>query len=379
MKVPVLMLSTAPLWLGTARMPRALARAGFDVYLLAPQNSLASKSRYVTTTWFLPDAAMPMEWLMALLGAVDACSPRLLIPGDEMTIRLLFALVLEPMPGFDPALHARLATLVRDSLGDPHFYQTSIDKTLLPAAAEALGVRMPPFVVVGDVREAQMFAGRHGYPVVLKRRFGFAGHGVAIVSDPEELIHQAYALLRPDQLDLGSNAAPRLLVQAFVKGRHLAQALVAERGAALGNFAWERYQSTEDVAGQTSVVRFVDSPETKASAEALSRAFGMSGFLNLQYIVEAETQQAYLLEINRRIVTHMHMGERVGADLALALNRHMNGAVEVHDAVPANAVGSLVTVFPREVRRDPHSRYLRECPVDAPWDDPALFAALIGK
>jgi hypothetical protein len=36
-----------------------------------------------------------------------------------------------------------------------------------------------------------------------------------------------------------------------------------------------------------------------------------------------------------------------------------------------------VVVFPREWLNDPASPRLLEYPIDVPWDDPALFAALL--
>jgi hypothetical protein len=39
--------------------------------------------------------------------------------------------------------------------------------------------------------------------------------------------------------------------------------------------------------------------------------------------------------------------------------------------------GGTVTIFPREWLRDSESRHLTELPVDAPWDDPELFAAML--
>jgi hypothetical protein len=47
MKIKVLLASTATRWLGTARIPSALAKAGFEVSLLTPRNSLAEK-----VAWF---------------------------------------------------------------------------------------------------------------------------------------------------------------------------------------------------------------------------------------------------------------------------------------------------------------------------------------
>ena len=57
----LLLVSTASRWLGTARMPRSLARAGFEVFLLAPRDSLALASRFVTRSVVLRDEATPMN------------------------------------------------------------------------------------------------------------------------------------------------------------------------------------------------------------------------------------------------------------------------------------------------------------------------------
>jgi hypothetical protein len=84
-----------------------------------------------------------------------------------------------------------------------------------------------------------------------------------------------------------------------------------------------------------------------------------------------------LLEINRRIVTFMHLDEYGGVDLAGALYRHLAG-------VPAGAAsdmtvddGGVIASFPREWLRDPDSAWLRDCPADIPWDDPDVFEALV--
>ena len=183
------------------------------------------------------------------------------------------------------------------------------------------------------MEDAIAHAGTLGYPVVLKRRFGFAGQGVAVVSNRDELAAAAKQLLRPDPLDLGGQREPRLLVQAYITGPCQSQALVALRGEPLACFGWERHVATNPVKGQTSVLRFVRSIETRTMSEVLCRGFGIAGFFNVQFVVDARTGIAYLLEINRRVVTHMHLGERVGRDLGRALLRALDG--EPAEAPPA--------------------------------------------
>ena len=220
MSEPLLMVSTASQWLGPSRMARALAKADCEVSLLAPSDSLAAKSRYVAKRYVLAGNAIPMEWLQSLIAAVDDTAPRLLVPCDEMAVRLLFALVLEPPLDLPSATRLPLDALVRTSLGDPEFFQSSIDKILLPPAAEALGIRMPPYALADGIDEAIACAATLGYPLVLKRRFGFAGEGVAVVTDAEDLVRQGESLLSPDQLDLGQRHARQLLVQSFIRGAY---------------------------------------------------------------------------------------------------------------------------------------------------------------
>jgi biotin carboxylase len=262
-------------------------------------------------------------------------------------------------------------------MGDPTHYAASIDKTLLPPVAAELGVPMPPCAIAQGVDDAIAHAATLGYPVVVKQRFGFAGRGVAVVSSRNELVAAVTTLLRPDQLDLGERLPPRLLVQAYIVGAHHSQALVAQRGEPLASFAWERFVATAPVKGQTSVVRFIQSPGTRAHSETLARGLRINGFFNVQFVVEEASGIPYMLEINRRVVTHMHLGERVGRDLPRALMRALEGLPAETPTAVAEDAGDKVAVFPREWLRDRQSRHLIEVPVDVPWDDPALFEAML--
>ncbi|MBU6484340.1 MAG: hypothetical protein KGJ25_01430 [Betaproteobacteria bacterium] len=131
----ILLVSTATQYIGTARMPAALTNAGFEVSLLTPQRSLAAKSRHVRRCSFLPDNASPMQWLAAFVRMVELVSPRLVLPCDDNSVRLLQSLVLSPPAALPAAASLGLASLVRESLGDPEFYATSIDKLRLASSA----------------------------------------------------------------------------------------------------------------------------------------------------------------------------------------------------------------------------------------------------
>jgi predicted ATP-grasp superfamily ATP-dependent carboligase len=374
----VLLVATTLTWLGPARLPKALAAAGFTVALLAPRDALAGKSRFVARNEVLPDGATRQQWVDAFAEAVAKAPPRLVIPCDDMAVELLQSLVLAPPPELPSATALRLATLVRDSLGEPRHYRTSIDKTLLPPAAAALGVRVPRFDVVGSLAAAGTFALAHGYPVVLKRAHGAAGEGVAIVAGSAEL-GPAFARLATatGPLAAGGDGA-RILIQEFVPGRSLSRTSVAWGGRELAGITRERLTRNPPRVGPGSTLRICCEPEARAFSDALARGLGMQGFFTVDYLVHERTGETHMLEINRRIGTGNHLGAAVGVDPCAALHAAIGGEPVVTPGDVPPGFERIIAQFPQEWMRDPASPWLRDFPADVPWDDPDVFEAMLG-
>jgi predicted ATP-grasp superfamily ATP-dependent carboligase len=377
MATPALLISTVPRWIGTARVPERLAKAGFSVSLLTPKNTLAEASRFVGEVRHLPDAATTLQWLSAFSATVDALAPRLVIACDDTAQRLLQTLVLTPPPGMHPTVHLKLASLIHESIGDPEHYRTSIDKTLLAPAAQALGIRVPPFAAVTGPHEAEAFAAAHNFDVVLKRSFGAAGDRVAIVATREAFVEAYGRLSAKADLDL-EGAGMRLLVQAHVRGRIRHHTIAAMRGALLAGVSREKIVAHPEPMGPATVTRYLRVPEMRAVAEKLVKAFGMSGLFAIEFVADERTGENYLLEINRRVTPGTHAAALVGIDLAAAFYAGFHGApVTARTDLDASDEGRTFAHFPQEWLRDADSRYLRDYPVDAPWDDPELFAAML--
>jgi biotin carboxylase len=371
---PILLVITATKWLAAGQMPRALHRAGFEVSVLAPPDSLAERSRYVHRLVHFAAEATPREWAPAFAAAVADISPRLLVPCDDTAVRLLQSFATAPPPGMQPAEYAAPAALARVSLGDPAHFRTSVDKTRLPAAAVALGVRVPPFVVVSRVDEARTFAAACGYPVVLKRGHGAAGEWVAIVSGEDDLV-PTFTRFAATAGGEGQGAV-RILVQAHVAGRIVSQAMVAWEGRVLAGYAREKLV-THPPTGPATVVRCLHAPQIRRFSEQLAIGLGLNGFFGLEYIVDARTDEAYLLEINRRATPATPLGAMIGLDLCAALYAAVNGAPQAarRDLDPGEE--HRIAHFPQEWLRDPNSAYLWRYRVDAPWDDPGVMSAML--
>ena len=378
MSMPVLLVATATQWFGTARIPRSLTRAGFEVSLLAPRDTLAEKSRFIARTRHLPDNATPRQWVDAFSEMVGETSPRLLLPCDDTAFRLLQTLALSPPGGMRPELHLQLATLIGDSLGDPRFYRTSVEKTLLPPAAQALGIRVPPYAIIDTLAAAQSFAATHGYPIVLKRDHSTAGEGVAIVESSERLAAAFERLMRPDSSALTHPETGTVLIQALINGDVHYENTAAWNGRRIGGFAVHRLEYA-DVKGPAAVIRCYRSDEIGDFSSKLVRGFGMTGLFATEYIVERASGEAYLLEINRRMTPGFHVGSRIGVDLCLALRCAMQGVAPTTRVGMDEGEEHLNVHFPQEWLRDPRSHYLRDHPVDVPWDEPELIRAMLAR
>ncbi|HSC98981.1 MAG TPA: hypothetical protein VLI21_08765 [Casimicrobiaceae bacterium] len=372
----VLLVSTATRWIGTARIPAALADAGFKVALLTPPKSLAEQSRHVESVDFLPEDATVAQWAAVFAECVATRAPRVVIPCDDMAFRLLARLARTPPPEMPAAMHSRLSTLIACSLGDPAHYDTSVDKTRFPPAAQALGVSVPAYVVVDTLAEAESYARAHGYPVVVKRAHGFAGGGVAVCADLSEIGRAFEKFREPQALDLGDPRS-RLLIQTHVPGSVRYYLSTAWCGQLIAGYASEKIVANPHPTGPPTVTRHFRSPQLRATAAALAAGFGITGHFFVEFIVPAHSNQALVLEINRRITPGSHRGSLRNVDHWAALYAAIT---ETHSRSRSDfdeGEEGWVAWFPEEWLRDPESRYLREQVVDVPWDEPELIEALV--
>jgi biotin carboxylase len=268
-----------------------------------------------------------------------------------------------------------LAELIARSLGAPAFYRTSVDKTLLSAAAAEMGVRVPPFLVTGELSEAEAFARIHGYPVVMKRGHSTAGNGVEICPDARALAQAFATLRRPDRSGLNDAYNGDLLVQAHIPGRIQYYAGVAWKGSLISGVAVEKIAG--EPKGPSTVSRYFRSDTLRDYSAKLAQGFGMTGIFAPEFSIHERTGEPYLLELNRRMTHGTHRGTAMNVDPGVALFAAMTGASSTTRADLEEGEEHVCVHFPAEWLRDPQSRWLREHPVDVPWDEPELVQAML--
>lgn len=373
---PTVLLVTFGLdYVAPARMPRELQRAGFNVVLLAPRDALCTKTRFVDSLNLMPEEQSLTAWIEALAELARKSDARLLLPGDDPTVQVLMQLTREPLPALRPDVQSQLVALIRRSLGDPAGYLDSVDKGRLLRRARSLGLPVAPGEGVTDADDAVRVAAGIGYPVIVRPATGSGGRGVRVCGDAGEL-RAAMAHL-PDPSALIPPGPHRALVQRVIRGQPINRPALAWNGREVAGFCRLRVRPPPEQPGFGSVSRYAALPDVTALNRRLLQGLGVSGFVGTEFRLDPATGKPYLIEINRRMVPATHTGARVGVDLAAALaavmeSRDWSGPTDM----PAEN-GRTLALFPQEWLRDRASPDLAQRPTDAPWDDPALFRAML--
>jgi hypothetical protein len=164
--------------------------------------------------------------------------------------------------------------------------------------------------------------------------------------------------------------------QAFVMGREATSTIFCWKGAVLAALHFEVLNKMH-AAGHAAVLRLIEHPEMSTATEKMARRLNLSGLYGFDFMLEAQTEDAYLIEINPRTTQVGHLALGTGRDLPAALYAALSG-----DCVPATQMVTekdTIALFPQEWMRDPASEFLRSGYHDVPWEQPALVSDCILK
>jgi len=322
-----------------------------------------------------------IDSLSSLESAIERAKPDMVIPCDDRVVWQLHEL---------HELRPQLRPLIERSLGRASEYDIVARRDRLLETASSLGVRIPEtrkVLSVSDVRD--WFSGG---PVrsVLKIDGTWGGNGVEIV-DTEAQAVEAYARLsRPNLLAAAVkrwliNGDPLALwgwrkqqiapitIQRFIPGRPANAMVACWRGEALASVIVE-VLSSQGSTGAGFVVRVVRNPEITRVANLLAERLGLTGYYGLDFILDAQTGDAHLIEMNPRCTQLGHLAVSEQGDLAGALYSKLANA----PVAPPSRIGSdVVAFFPQAVQAEPQSRYTGEAYLDVPQQHAALVRELL--
>ena len=162
--------------------------------------------------------------------------------------------------------------------------------------------------------------------------------------------------------------------QEFIPGREATSLIACWQGTVLASLHFE-VLSKREAAGPATVLRWIDDPDMKSAAEKLARRLNLSGFHGFDFMLEAQTGKAYLIEINPRATQVGHLALGPDRDLPAALYAAATGQL-VQEA-PQVTEKNTIVLFPHEWLRNPKSPYLQSGFHDVPFEEPELLRACL--
>jgi hypothetical protein len=376
-KHTILIVTTAPSF-SPARLAMAFARTGCSVTAVCLPGHPLGKTRAV-------DRILPYNWLRPLWSirsAIASASPDLLVPSDDLaTLHLHELYRQEERRG---KAGGPICELIEQSLG------TSASFPLVYARAELLrlaleeGIRVPKTEVITGRQDLEKWTGCMGFPTVLKANATSGGDGVRIVQTFEEA-ERAFRVLQAPPLV--ARAVKRALLdqdlallwpalrrkryvvnaQVFVAGREATSAVACWRGKVLASLHFEVLKK-QDSGGPSTVLRLINSPEISVAAEKLVRRLKLSGLHGFDFMLEEQSGDPYLIEINPRATQVGHLTLGAGRDLPGALYGALCG--EAVQLAPKLTENDTIALFPQEWLRDPGSSFITSGFHDVPWYEP---------
>ncbi len=377
---PRILLTATLRWPIAARLSMAFAELGCHVEVLCPRGHPVLQTRSAARS-HRHSVWRPQR---SLGDALRRAEPDLVIPCDDdaaLQLQRLHA----AREGSHPLTPA-MRELIARSLGAPEACRLATTRGSLLALAAELGIRVPRTQPLARPQALDGWLDANALPAVIKIDGSWGGLGVAIVRTREQarrafdrlasppLPAQALlrALLERDSLPLRRWLAPRrsgLTVQDFITGEPANRAVACWRGEVLAGISVQALR-TQHTTGPATVVQVIDNAEMTEAVRQLVQRLGLSGLWGVDFMLEASTGAAHLIEMNPRATPISHLVPGCGHDLPAALLSALGGW-----RVPAGRAASrheVIALFPGEHRRDPASVHLRDGHHDIPWDEPAL-------
>lgn len=384
---PSILLTATLRWPIAARLAIAFDKLGARVEAACPHQHPVTKTRALRRSHPY-SALMPLRSLRA---AIASAQPDLIIPCDDnaaLHLHQLYARAAGP----DPAATA-LREVIARSLGKPEACPLATARGRFMALAAEEGVRIPETTVAATPSDLDAWLSRHPLPTVIKIDCTWGGQGVAIVRNHDEARRVfGFMASRPSM----RNAMARLLLdrdpspllnslrksrrtvtlQDFITGSPANRAVACWQGQVLAGTSVEAIK-TQHPTGPATVVRVIENREMSEAVNRLVRRLGLSGLWGIDFVLEASTGAAYMIEMNPRATPICHLPLGPGHDLPAALCAHLAGAPAV---APLAAIDpAVIALFPGEWQRNPASAHLRSDYHDIPWDEPGLVQECVER
>ncbi|WP_428537781.1 ATP-grasp domain-containing protein [Rhodopila sp.] len=377
---PHILLATTGQLPSTARLAIELHDAGAQVSLIGPSNHPAKTLSLVSDRLIYRAMAPRFSLERALLRL----RPDIVIPCDERTVRDLHAI-------WRDTRHPSVKRLIERSTAPGENFATITSRAALLAVAERHGVRVPTSMPLHTIGDLDRWTAGYAAPFVLKADGSWAGFGVRIISDgsaAKDAFRQMTrrssgrlavreSLLEGNHFGIRSwlrRERPAMSAQSYVDGWPANIGVACWQGQVLAAVCAESV-ATSSATGPSTVARIIHNTEMIDAAKRVVRALGLSGMIGFDFMIEAATGAAYLIEMNPRNTPICALRLGAGRDLAEAMVAVL-AARPVRERPPCTNK-DIVVFFPDTWREDPANHLMNTEYHDVPWQHRELVRLLM--
>ncbi|HEY0182198.1 MAG TPA: ATP-grasp domain-containing protein, partial [Rhodopila sp.] len=310
--------------------------------------------------------------------------PDFVIPCDERTVRDLHGI-------WRTTQDQNVKELIEKSTAPAENFPTITSRAALLSLAQRQGARVPASSALRDAAELGKWTEANAAPFVLKADGSWAGFGVRIISNAataadayQNMTRRASGFLAVRESFLEGNhfgfrpwlrgERPAMSVQAYVDGWPANVGVACWQGEVLAAVCAESVATTS-ATGPSTVARIIQNTEMIETAKRVVAALRLSGMIGFDFMIEAATGAAYLIEMNPRNTPICAVRLGPGRDLAEALVARL-ASRPVRER-PARTERDIVVFFPDTWREDPANHFLHSGYHDVPWEQPELVRALM--
>jgi predicted ATP-grasp superfamily ATP-dependent carboligase len=372
------LLASSVRWPLTAKLALGFLRHGCKVDVVCPPDHPVSFVGGIHKRFVYRG----LHSLESLSDAIIASDPDLVIPCDDGVVRQLHKLY-ETKPELRP--------LITRSLGSPEGYASTAGRAELIEVAKEVGIRVPRTKKVTSEQQLKEWFSRPGAAAVMKLDWTCGGKGVEIVRSLEDAQRAMASMRRPAtaMTALGrwllihdslawwkwkNQGTPVLTVQEFIPGRPANTMMACRDGKVLATVTVEVLYA-QSCTGTALVVRLTENAEIRQAAELIAQRLKLSGFHGLDFVLEEETEHAYLIELNPRCTQLGNLSIPNQGDLVGVLCGSFPGGNAIRNR--SSIQEETVAFFPEALYAKPRCPHLNTSYVDVPWDEPRLVVELM--
>src|ERR1700733_2211984 len=170
--------------------------------------------------------------------------------------------------------------------------------------------------------------------------------------------------------------ASKMTIQEFIPGRPATTMFACWRGEVLASSTVEVLVSQAPT-GAANVVQVYKNNEIEDAVRLLARELQLSGFHGLDFVLEQDTDAAYMVELNPRATQVGHLNLSAHGDLAGVMAGKLKDEAPHMIASEDQIQNGAIAFFPYAFKSNPRSTYLHQGYHDVPWDEPALVRELL--